>query len=239
LKAVLFDFGQTLVDSSKGFYRAEKNAQEAIQSDLGFPNRSEFLELYRRLRRDFQSLSNFSRPAMWRAVYRHHGKSGDTSQLLEWERRYWHTVTVETEIFPETPEVLDRLHRSYRLGLVTNSQGQDCPESHRLKEFPQLMNHFDAVVVAGESYVPAKPAPLPFRLCLDVLGVPAEEAAYVGDDWAKDICGAVNAGLRPIWLKHSLVVRNWPDVDTASVSVITSLTQLPGLLQRPAREQKS
>ena len=47
----------------------------------------------------------------------------------------------------------------------------------------------------------------------------------MGDDWRIDICGAGDAGLHPIWLKHHSVKRNWPDVQT-SVPVITSLEQL-------------
>ena len=51
------------------------------------------------------------------------------------------------------------------------------------------------------------------------------EAVYVGDDFRIDICGAKDAGLHPVWLKHHLVKRTWPDVET-EVPVITSLDEL-------------
>ena len=47
----------------------------------------------------------------------------------------------------------------------------------------------------------------------------------MGDDYRIDICGARDAGLYPVWLKHYSVRRNWPQVQT-SVPVITSLNQL-------------
>jgi FMN phosphatase YigB (HAD superfamily) len=50
----------------------------------------------------------------------------------------------------------------------------------------------------------------------------------VGDDYRIDICGAREAGLHPVWIKHHLVKRNWPDVDTV-VPVISSLDKLLGL----------
>ena len=61
--------------------------------------------------------------------------------------------------------------------------------------------------------------------CLDALGVTPDEAIYVGDDWRVDICGASDAGMQPIWIRHSLSPRNYPDVQT-SVPIITSLEPL-------------
>jgi FMN phosphatase YigB (HAD superfamily) len=57
------------------------------------------------------------------------------------------------------------------------------------------------------------------------MGVSADEAIYVGDDWRIDICGARDAGIKPIWLKHHLVNRTWPDVKE-TVPIFTSLNQL-------------
>jgi putative hydrolase of the HAD superfamily len=57
------------------------------------------------------------------------------------------------------------------------------------------------------------------------LGVEPSEAVYVGDDYRIDICGAKDAGLHSVWIKHHLVKRNWPDVET-EVPIISSLNQL-------------
>jgi putative hydrolase of the HAD superfamily len=63
------------------------------------------------------------------------------------------------------------------------------------------------------------------RMCLEELGLDPSEAVYIGDDYRIDICGARDAGLHPIWIKHHLVKRNWPDVET-TISVISSLDEL-------------
>ena len=130
-----------------------------------------------------------------------------------------------TRPFPETFRVLEQLGGRYRLGLVTNTQGQKTSEKHRLAELPELERFFQAIVVAGESGVPAKPAAEPFARCLALLGVEAGRAVYVGDDWRNDIGGARDAGLRPIWLKHHAVRRTWPEVET-TVPAIASLEAL-------------
>ena len=81
------------------------------------------------------------------------------------------------------------------------------------------------MIVAGESGIPPKPDPIPFRLCLDALGVLPEDAVFVGDDLRIDIGGAIAVGIQPVWIKHYSVRRSWPEID-AKFPVITSLDQL-------------
>ncbi|MBM3791300.1 MAG: HAD family hydrolase, partial [Acidobacteria bacterium] len=222
IKAVLFDFGQTLVDSADGFRQAEKEAEVKIFKNLGIEPWPEFLSNYRRLRRDFHAHFDFSRKALWQEVYLHYKRKPDPEFLLEAERDYWKTVKFETRLFPETKAVLEQLASEYRLAMITNTQGQETSEEHRLTLFPDLESFFEVIIVAGEAGVPPKPNREPFLLCLEKLGIAPAEAIYVGDDWRIDICGAKNAGIRPVWLQHHSVSRKWPSVKT-SVPIITSL----------------
>ena len=134
-------------------------------------------------------------------------------------------MTAETILFPETERVLEKLASRYLLALVTNTQGQRESHEHRFFNFPHLERMFKVIIKAGESGLPPKSDSAPFLLCLEKLGIEPAEAVFVGDDWRIDICGAQNAGIKPIWLKHHTVSRTWPDVET-SVPVITSLDQL-------------
>ena len=235
IKALLFDFGQTLVDSADAFRGAEKEAQARLFSDMvsrpGGLSREDFLSRYRSIRKEFHQQSNFSRKAIWRSVCQYFHHEPDPKQIETWERDYWVQVGARTNPFPETTQVLEVLSRRHRLALVTNTQGQISPGNHRLALFPRLESFFRVIVVAGESGIPPKPDIAPFRLCLEKLNVLPQEAVFVGDDWRIDICGAKNAGLQPIWLKHQSVKRNWPDVET-DVTVISRLDQLfdlPGM----------
>ncbi|MBW2408350.1 MAG: HAD family hydrolase, partial [Deltaproteobacteria bacterium] len=89
----------------------------------------------------------------------------------------------------------------------------------------ELDKYFKVVIVSGEEGIPTKPDPQPFHMCLQELRIQASEAVYVGDDYRIDICGGRDAGLHPIWIKHHLVKRNWPDVET-EVPIITCLDEL-------------
>jgi FMN phosphatase YigB (HAD superfamily) len=230
IKAVLFDFGQTLVNSAPGFRLAEKDAQTKLFSDISLTLKEDFLTIYRRLRREFHEKSKFSRKLLWQEVYFYYCREPDLIRLELWEAEYWDLVKTHTTPFPEANTVLASLSKDYRIALITNTQGQQEFETHRMNMFPELNAYFDVVIVAGEKDIPTKPDPKPFGRCLEDLKVKPKDAVYVGDDWRIDICGARDAGLHPVWLKHHSVRRNWPNVHP-DIPVITSLEPLLDIYQ--------
>ena len=229
IRAVLFDFGQTLVDSADAFRMAEKDAKDrlfaALKAEAGGPDWEAFLPLYRGIRKKFHQKFEFSRPAIWQAVCARFDQQLDPDLLNQWEQLYWNQVSSHTHPFPETVPVLEKLSSQYDLALVSNTQGQKKSGGHRLALFPQIEKYFKAIVIAGESGIHPKPHGEPFRLCLQQLNLTPHEAVFVGDDWRIDVGGAQDAGIQPVWLKHQLVKRNWPDVQS-DVPVITSLRDL-------------
>ena len=225
IKAVIFDFGQTLVDSANGFRTAEKEAQDKLFSNLGLTVRDNFLTIYRRLRKEFHERSDFSRNSLWQEVFFYYCVAVDSKLLVEWETEYWETVKKHTVLFPEVSKVLTALRSRYDIALITNTQGQKTTGTHRISLYPELGNFFKVMIVAGEGGTPPKPDPTPFHQCLEKLGISPAEAVYIGDDWRIDICGARDAGLHAIWLKHHGVHRNWPLVEDLG-PVITSLEEL-------------
>jgi len=235
IKAILFDFGQTLVDSADAFRAAEKEAKDRLFAHLASgpdgPSWDVFLPRYRGIRKEFHRKSNFSRQAIWIAVSEAFDHKPDANRFETWEKEYWAKVGSRTKPFPETIPVLEKLSQGYQLALVTNTQGQKSAVTHRLALFPQLEKFFQVIVVAGESGIPPKPDIEPFRLCMQKLNILPHEAVFVGDDWHIDMGGAKKAELRPVWLRHYSVKRNWPDVET-DVPVITRLDELFDLLEQ-------
>jgi putative hydrolase of the HAD superfamily len=226
IRAVVFDFGQTLVDSADGFRAAEKEMQEKAYGALGLTDREAFLGIYREIRGGFHARSKFSRKAILEALFRHYGRQNDSALLGEWEADYWRRIQAMTRVFPETFAVLEALRgNGYRLALITNAQGQKKAGMHRIGHYPELERCFEVIIVAGEAGIPAKPDPMPFCLCLAKLGDAAAESIYVGDDWRIDVCGAEAVGMHPVWIRHRSVRRNWPAVET-DAPVIDSLEGL-------------
>ncbi len=231
IKAIIFDFGQTLVDSADGFRLAEKTAKEILFSRI-FPKASTdqwltFQTEYRQIRKQFHARSELSRPAIWKAVYNRFNCWFDTKELLQMEREYWETIKNLTIPFPETVRVLKELALQFRLGIITNTQGQKSSGSHRITLFPDIEQFFEILVIAGESGLPPKPDSRSFQLCMEKMDLKPDEAIYVGDDFEKDICGAFKAGLHPVWIKHNLVSRSWPEPTTClHVNIIDCLDEL-------------
>ena len=225
IKAIIFDFGQTLVDSSEGFRAAEREAEKVLFHFLGKISWDTFLATYRQLRRDLHEQSNFSRQDLFRGVCKSFNRETETENLVQWENLYWNRVRASTTLFPDTLEILSRLRSSYRLGMITNTQGQSPSVKHRLTAIPELSAFFETIVVAGEGGIPPKPHPHPFRVCLERMKLRPEEALYVGDDWYIDVLGARGAGMRVVWLQHESVRRNWPSGD-GGTPIITRLGDL-------------
>jgi putative hydrolase of the HAD superfamily len=127
------------------------------------------------------------------------------------------------EMYDDVAPVLNELsRRGYILGVISNS--------HR--SLDAFRDHFrlDRLITAAVSSAEhgfMKPHRSIFEAALDQAGVPAGEAAMVGDSLKADIEGAVAAGLRGVLLRRSGEI---PLVLPAGVSAITSLRALPAIL---------
>jgi putative hydrolase of the HAD superfamily len=109
------------------------------------------------------------------------------------ERRALHVV------YPDVEPALRALQGTYRLALITN--GASDLQREKLSG-AGLEAYFDTVVIAGDVGV-AKPAPRPFAIALDRLGVSARQAVMVGNSLRSDVGGAQAAGIRAIWVNRA------------------------------------
>jgi putative hydrolase of the HAD superfamily len=132
---------------------------------------------------------------------------------------YLHHRFQDIQLYDDVRPALDRLRGRYRLGLLTN--GNTYPDRCG------LAGVFHFVVVAQE-YGYAKPDPRLFGVAVEQAGCGPEAVLHVGDSWENDVIGALNAGLRAVWLNRQGTAL--PE-ERRDVHEISSLAELPGLMQ--------
>ncbi len=235
IKAIVFDFVQTLGSAADGYKTAEKKSQRDLFERIGTIGISwdEYIEDYRKERKEHFSRSDFSRKNVWITLCSKYKASVDEGFLMQLEDEYWKIVGSSMRLFPETVSVLEKLKTKYKLGMVSNSQKDGSTKALDNEEYRKLEVLFDAIVIAGEGDIPAKPDPVPFRIILEKLGVKGEEAVFIGDDMKIDIEGSKNAGLNPVWLKHYSVERNWPEpaFQVPEINRLEALLELDNILK--------
>lgn len=183
IKAIIFDVDGVLVDS--------KNANVAFYQTLltkaGYPSppRKAVLE-------------NFHLTA-WQTIEKLTGLH-DQKEI----KRIWSLIeeasarSPELYEFPENLEqMLEDLHRQYKLGIVTGRVRYGVDEIFTLREIRHL---FDAVITF-EDYTNPKPHPESLLLALNRLGISSKEALYIGDS-PTDIEAANAAGVKSIYLNR-------------------------------------
>jgi HAD superfamily hydrolase (TIGR01662 family) len=131
------------------------------------------------------------------------------------------------ELYDDVPAVLQRLNGAgIRVGLISNS--------HRCLD--SFQSHFElrdfiAASVSSADHGYMKPHPSIFRAVLEDLRVSPAEAVMVGDSLRHDVEGALNVGMRAVWLRRGTnVARTFATVLDTTVPVIGSLRELPATL---------
>lgn len=210
IKAVLFDFDETLQDRTEAFEgymdefldtfcagitedEREKRKQDMrITGNGGYVNRVEWCK----------QLCD-----MW--------NWNDAPPAQELAMHYDTQFGNHNVIFPDSPKLLQELHdRGYIVGIITN--GPSILQHHKLDN-SGLRKYFDIAVVSGDIDI-HKPDSEIFAYTADKLGVKPEECIYVGDHPINDIKGAIDAGMKAIrmnygWFKNKDLRKDIPVIE--------------------------
>ncbi len=119
-------------------------------------------------------------------------------------------------------EVVATLAGRYRLGIITNFD--HAPTVHEVLVRDGLSPYFETVVISSEIGW-RKPHRAMFEAATTRLGIAANEALFVGDNFGLDVVGARDAGLEAIWYR-----RGPQDASRGDHRAITDLAELPRLL---------
>ncbi len=139
---------------------------------------------------------------------------------------YWNAFLEACKPVSGVRETLEALRKGYVVGVGTN---MTADYQYRKLEKLGLLELTD-FLVSSEEVGAEKPEKRLFDACAKKAGCAAAECAFVGDSLSHDVRGALNAGMRAVWLAPSGTA---PD----GVPRIASVSELPELLKRLAEEE--
>jgi putative hydrolase of the HAD superfamily len=245
VRAVLFDFGHTLVDfrrTQEALHEAYEQIRARIEA-VAFMEVHELLDLVERVAGGVDRLvaesyeqrrmEELDQVALFREAL---GAIGfdlppdviDHIVALD-HSAYSKSLAVE----PEVLATLDRLRaEGKRLGLVSNITLLP-PLIREDIDRMSLGSRLDATVFSSEVGV-RKPDPRIFREALERLGSPPAETVFVGDRLYDDISGAQAIGMRAVLTKQ---FRQEDDPDYEPDAVIEHISELPETIERLSKSE--
>lgn len=199
VKAVIFDFDDTIVDSSSALPTTHKMTARSIETYLKSRNEvinfGFILSMVRRVEEHMQERRIYDRDIWWRYLLREMGITSVPDEIIRrWTFTYWDYYS-KGRVFDDAEETLSYLKdHGYKLGMVTDTDGTLGIKKRRL-ESSGLLHYFETIIVAGEDVDEVKPNPKAFLLAANNLGVSPGSCLVVGDKLFTDIQGAKNAGM--------------------------------------------
>ena len=105
----------------------------------------------------------------------------------------------DTKLFNDVLPALRALRGKYTLGILSN--GNRYPECCGLEGMFQF-------VVFWQEYGVEKPNPRLFQIAIEKAGCPKQQLLHVGDSLQDDVVGAINVGIKCVWLNRKRVKNN-------------------------------
>ena len=195
IKAVICDFGDTLVDARHLFEQEAIHLQRTLSESFGFCDGERLREIRSQQlgapqQNDYRE--NDLRLVHSDLVQQLYNKVATEEQIQTLLSTQHETLVRATEMTPDVKSVLKNLCTSYELGLISN-----YPDGETIRESLRRLGVFDlfeAVVVSGD-VGRVKPHPKPFEAMLGQLELLPAQCIYIGDSPVADVQGAKAVGM--------------------------------------------
>jgi putative hydrolase of the HAD superfamily len=194
IKAVLFDFDETLQDRTEAFEHYMNTFFDTFRPNLTDKEREKCKEDMR-----ITGKGGYVNRVEWCALLTDMWGWKDAPPAKELAEHYDVTFGDHNVIFKNSKPVMQELkNRGYIVGVVTN--GPSYLQNHKM-DMSGLREFCDIVVVSGDVGV-HKPDPELLRYTARQLNLKPDECIYVGDHPINDIKCALEAGMEPIRMNY-------------------------------------
>lgn len=224
IKAVTFDFGETLVTGKLDAKVYKKRLLNYIHS-LGYVVSEVSLKkavngMLVKLRKKWEKNLELTFEGLYAGVLYKLGIVTSEEVLSHIYELYLRSFP--SQVIPGAEEALATLQGRYKLAVISNATS-NFPR-HTLNRYG--LNEFFQVVVVSRDIGIRKPDLRIFRYTLEKLRVKPQQAMHVGNSMKSDVIGAKRTGMKAVWMKREEEqVLEEPDY------VIHSITDLPRILK--------
>lgn len=240
LRAVIFDFGGTLMYGRQDWEPIIAQADDALTSYLRsqgmelnittFPHqfRKYLANYFKQRERDLLETTYAS---VLRELLKEKGYDEVPENILRNALDALFSVTQSNWVLEEDaiPTLRKLEANGYRMGIISNA-GDDQDVQQLAQRFG-INQYFDFILSSAAcSY--RKPHPRIFEMALSKWYLLPTEAVMVGDNLDADIYGAQNAGLYGVWISRRAAPRTEDQFRIQPDASLSSLLELPAALDR-------
>lgn len=125
--------------------------------------------------------------------------------VLDLYNKYWDTFLENMSLYEGIKEFLEKV-KSLNVEVCILTDLTSHIQYRKIKNL-KLEQYIDYIVTSEEAGV-EKPHPHVFYKTLDKLKMSKEDVIIIGDDYNKDIIGALNLGMKCIWINHKNIEKD-------------------------------
>ncbi|MBF0458391.1 MAG: HAD hydrolase-like protein [Nitrospirae bacterium] len=220
LSAALFDLDDTLYREMDYVSSGFRAAARFLRSKYGFNEEIVF-------NKTMDILNSFGRGNVFNKLLEELGIFDE--EILRYLIYIYRTHRPAIHVFGDVLPVLESLRDSgIKTGLITN--GMAIVQQNKVAALG-IARLFDVIIypdAIGPEYW--KPSPVPFKMALNVLGVPAVASVYVGDNPSRDFLVPNALGMKSVQIKReTCIVKETPEGQGyAAQTIIGSLSEYFG-----------
>jgi putative hydrolase of the HAD superfamily len=198
IKAIMFDLDDTLLDRSKTFdlyceYFVNKFFPSDIQNKEGV-----ILKIKKMDRNGYEARNIFYEKIIDAWNLKNKAEELENNWFEQFDK-----FAVPENGLMDTLKYL--VNRKYKLAIITN--GSNSMQNRKIDALG-IRTYFDEIIISSDAGM-KKPDKNIFLLACDKLKVLPSGAVYIGDNYEIDILGAVNAGLKAVWINKYKINRNY------------------------------
>jgi putative hydrolase of the HAD superfamily len=228
ISAVLFDLDNTLVNRKLAFEEFTNRLIDKYITITTPSERSEVILYIREADKDgYRSKKELYQELLEKLKW---NKETRIDELLD----FWFSEFFKcTVLMDGAIEVISFLRsKEMKLGLITN--GSIHSQNAKIDQVG-IRQYFDTIVVSDEVQI-KKPDSRIFDIALKRLNVEPETSIYVGDHPVNDIKGALDAGLKTVWLKG---FRDWDVKEVKPHYTVSDLRELMKMFESSSETSRN